>query len=196
MIKHYKTVKSKAWKAPTETTRKVLEFYNHDDISRQLLYKNLTRKVKDHLFFYHHVTMHIMDVTLRNAFKLFKKDHASIKISQRIFEKLRPKHIRLWRYAQQLQCCCTYQTNIDYIQKAYNLSIKNCWEISFPDNETLVSSALCSPNSTKSIMCICQMCKSFPKIDAIDISLLKWGKPCIGENKDRSIQLKSISLCV
>ena len=95
VIKHYKTVKSKACKPPTETTKKVLEFYNCDDISRQLPYKNLTRKVKDHLGVCHCVPMRIMEVTLRNAFKLFKKDNASIKISQRTFEQLRPKHIPL-----------------------------------------------------------------------------------------------------
>ena len=35
-------------------------------------------------------------------------------------------------------------------------------------------------------MRICQTWKSFPKIDALDISLLKCGKACIKENKDCS----------
>ena len=35
-------------------------------------------------------------------------------------------------------------------------------------------------------MHICQMCKSFPKIYALDISSLKCGKACIEENKDCS----------
>ena len=109
---------------------------------------------------------HRVKVTLRKAFKSFKKDHASIKISQMTFEQLRPKHIRLRRYNQRLQCCCTYHTNVD--------------------NETLVSSVLCSPNSIKCIMRICQTCKSFPKTDALDISSLRCGKTCIEENKDCS----------
>ena len=33
-------------------------------------------------------------------------------------------------------------------------------------------------------MSICQTCKSFPKIDALDISLLRCGKACIEEEKD------------
>ena len=33
-------------------------------------------------------------------------------------------------------------------------------------------------------MPICQTCKSFPKIDALDISSLKCGKACIEGNKD------------
>ena len=85
----------KACKTHTGTTKKVLEFYKHDSISRQLPYKSLTCKVKDHLGVYHCVLMRLMEVTLRNAFKLFKKGNASIKISQRTFEQLRPKHIRL-----------------------------------------------------------------------------------------------------
>ena len=35
-------------------------------------------------------------------------------------------------------------------------------------------------------MPICQTCKSFPKIDALDISSLKCGKACIEGNKDCS----------
>ena len=91
VTKYYKTVKSKACKPPTETTKKVLEFYNRD-ISRQLPYKNLTRKVKDHLGVCHCVPVRVMEVTLRNAFKSFKKDNASIKISERTFQQYRPKH--------------------------------------------------------------------------------------------------------
>ena len=164
VIKHFKTVTSKECKPPTEATNKVIEFYNRDDISRQLPYKKLSRKVKDHLCVYHHVPMRVMEVTLRNAFKLFKKDNASIKISQLPIEQLRPKPIRLRRYNQRLQCCCTYHTNVDYIRKACNnLFVKNGREIPFPDNETLVSSALRSPSSIKCIMGICQTCNSFPK---------------------------------
>ena len=65
---------------------------------------------------------------------------------------------------------CTYHTNVGYIRKACNdLFIKNGREVPFPDNETLVLSALCSRNSIKCIMRICQTYKSFPKINALDI---------------------------
>ena len=52
IIVHYKT-KSKAQKSPTETVKKILDFYNQDNISCQLPYKNLTHKIKDHLGVYH-----------------------------------------------------------------------------------------------------------------------------------------------
>ena len=38
IIVHYKTTKSKAQKPPTETAKKILDFYNRDNISRQLPY--------------------------------------------------------------------------------------------------------------------------------------------------------------
>ena len=129
-IKHYKTVKSKACKTHTETAKKVLEFYNHDSISRQLPYKSLTCKVKDHLGVCHCVLMRLMEVTLRNAFKLFKKGNASIKISQRTFEQLRPKHIRLRHYAlcPAAAVLLHLHANVEYIQKACkNIFVKK-WQ--------------------------------------------------------------------
>ena len=42
IIVHYKTTKSTTPKPPTETISKVTEFFNRDNISRQLPYKNLT----------------------------------------------------------------------------------------------------------------------------------------------------------
>ena len=47
IIVHYKTTKKTAPRPSTETVEKVKDFYNRDNISRQLPYKNLTRKIKD-----------------------------------------------------------------------------------------------------------------------------------------------------
>ena len=126
--------------------------------------------------------MRVMEVTLTNAFLSFKNDYPKVIINQRTFEQLRTNHIRLGRYAQQLQCCCTYHTNIDYIRKVFNnLFLKNG-----KDNNALLSTALCASNSVSCIMRICSTCKSFPKIDGLKISSLKCSKSCIGENKDCS----------
>ena len=182
MIKYYKTVKSKACKPSAETTKKVLKFYNHDDIPSLPPCKNLARKLKDHLGVYHRIAMLVMEVSLINAFKSFEKDNASIKISQRTFEQLRPKSSTTPCPAAAV---LLHLSHFDYIRKACNnLFVKNGKNIPFPNNETLVSSALCSPNSIKCIMSICQTYKSFPKIDALDISLLRCGKACIEEEKD------------
>jgi len=166
VIKHYKTVPYKTKKPPTETMKKVFDFYNRDEISRQLPYKNMTRKVKDHLGVYHRVPMRVLEVTLRSAFLKFKSENEHVKICNRTFEQLRPKHIRLRRFAQRLQCCCTYHTNIDYLRKAVNnIFLKNNKEIPFRDNKALISSA---------------------KIDAMEITSLKCSNSCFEQNNDCS----------
>ena len=74
---------------------------------------------------------------------------------------------------------------MDYIKKTYNtLFIKNGKQSSFPDNDSLISSALCDKNSIKCIMRVCSTCKSFPKIDTLAISSLRYSKSCYKENKD------------
>ena len=135
IVIHYKTVKSRLPKPPTETVKKVSDFYNLDTTSRQLPYKNFTRKIKDHSGEYHRVPVRVMEVTLRTAFHRFKQLHPDLKISQRSFERLRPKYVRLRRCAQRLQCCCTYHTNMDYIRRALNkLFLANGKDIPFPNS--------------------------------------------------------------
>ena len=110
---HYKEEKTKKTKPPTEVQKLVLEFYNRDDVSRVLPYKNLTRRVKDHNGNYQRVPVRVMEITLRKALSTFKNLHPEVKICRRSFESLRPKNIRLTRCAKRLQCGCTYHTNID-----------------------------------------------------------------------------------
>ena len=88
IIVHYKTTKSRAQKPPTETVKKILDFYNWDNISCQLLYKNLTRKINDHLGVSHHVPVCVMEVTL-------KLEYPNVKLSRSSFEKQCPKNICL-----------------------------------------------------------------------------------------------------
>ena len=109
--------------------------------------------------------MRVMEVTLTNAFLSFKNDYPKVIINQRTFEQLRTKHIRLGCYAQQLQCCCTYHTNIDYIRKVFNnLFLKNG-----KDNNALLSTALCASNSVSCIMRI----SKFPHSSAANPALEK-----------------------
>ena len=186
-LKHYKTIKTGVPKEPTETVKLVTEFYNKDTISRQLPYKNLTRIVKDHLGNLCRVPVRVMEVTLKGAFRTFKEANPAIKIGQRSFENLRPKYIRLRRYAQRLQCCCTYHTNMNYVRKAVNkLFLKNEKPAPFPDNDAVISATLCEVNSLKCIMRLCSACKSFPKIDALKITDLKCSASCFKDDKDCS----------
>ena len=183
IIVHYKTTKKTAPRPSTETVEKVKDFYNRDNISRQLPYKNLTRKIKDCLGVYHRVPIRVMEVTLKKAYDTFKAEYPEVKISRRAFEIQRPKNIRLRRYAQRLQCCCTYHTNMDYIRKACNtMFINNGKPTPFPNSDALISFALCEPNSIKCIFRVCATCKTFPKIDELAITSLKCSKSCMKEN--------------
>ena len=122
---------------------------------------------------------------IKKAYDPFKVEYPNVKLSCSSSENQRPKNIRLRCYAQCLQCCCTCHTNMDYIRKACNtLFIKNGKQSSFPDNDSLISLALCDKNSIKCIVRVCSTCKTFPKIDTLAISSLKCSESCYKENKD------------
>ena len=93
IIVHYKTTKSTTSKPPTKTIKKVMDFYNQDTISRQLQYKNLTRKIKDSSGVYHRVPVRVMEVTLKKAFNSFRLQHPDVKIGRHSFESLRPMFV-------------------------------------------------------------------------------------------------------
>ena len=90
------------------------------------------------------VAVQVMEVTLKTAYNTFTNEHPGVKTGRCSFESLPPKNIRLRPYAQRLQCCCTYHTNMDYIGKPINsLFTKNNKPSPFPNNDALISSALC-----------------------------------------------------
>ena len=184
IIIHYKTIKRTLKPVSVETRKKINSFYNKDDISRQLPYKNMTRKMKDESGKYHRVPVRVMEVTLKKAFQLFKQEHPDVKIGRRSFETKRPKNVRLRRYAQRLQCCCTYHTNMNYIVKACNYLFTLNGKETIPNNDALVSAAVCDSQSLPCIFRTCADCKSFPKIDDLQISSLKCTKACFQDNSD------------
>ena len=128
-----------------------------------------------------------MEVTLQIASQTFQNDNPDVKLRGQTFQNVRPKYVRLQPYAQRLQCCCTYHTNKDYIRKGINnLFLKNGKSTPYPDNDALISFALCDFNSFGCIIRVCQTCKSFPKIDTLDIHSLKCSKSCLREDKNGS----------
>ena len=116
---------------------------------------------------------------------MFIAENPDVKISKTTFENLRPKYVRLRRYAQRLQCCCTYHTNMDYVRKCVNKVFAiNGRECPFPDSDALISASLCHATSMKCIVRRCAECKSFPKIDDLNITSLKCSKTCLKDNAD------------
>ena len=57
-------------------------------------------------------------------------------------------------------------------------------ECPFPNNDALISVALCHAKSLTCILRVCPQCKAFPKIDSLQILSLKCSKSCIKEHKD------------
>ena len=136
---------------------------------------------------YHRVPVRVMEMTLKKAFETFKNLHPDIKLCRRTFEMLRPKNIHLRKYAQRLQCCCTYHTNMDYVRKVCsNLFFLNGKESPMQSNDALISASLCDSKSLLCIFGVCSKCKRFPKIDELNIPSLKCSKSCLKENKDCS----------
>ena len=142
----------------------------------------LSQRSQDHC-----VSMQVMEVTLTNAFLMFKSNNQIVKISPRTFEQLQPKHICPRHFAQRLQYCCSCHNNIDESRIAFNNPFhKNVKEILFPDNNALISLALCESSSTRCIMHICPSYKSSPKIDTAEIKSLKCSQSCMEENDNSS----------
>ena len=74
---------------------------------------------------------------------------------------------------------------MDYIRKAINsLFTKNNKPSPFPNNDVVISYALCEQNSIKYILQCCEKCADFCKIDDLAIASLKCSKSCFKENKD------------
>ena len=74
---------------------------------------------------------------------------------------------------------------MDFIRNACKkLFMVNGKDSPFPNKDTLVSAALCQPDSLKCILCVCSQCKTFSKISNLQILSLKCSKSCVKENSD------------
>ena len=102
-------------------TKKIIQFYDKDLVSRVLPYKNMTKVVKGQFGTKKQVPVRVMELTIKDAFNLFCQENQNVKISKRTFENYRPKSTRLKRDARHLACCCQDHVNIDYLRKSLNL---------------------------------------------------------------------------
>ena len=141
-------------------------------LSRVLLYKNLTIKIKLPNDEQKHVPVRVMEVALFDAYKLFVTEHPDIKVSRGNFEMQRPKHIRLKKDGKKLVCACTYHVNIDHLWKGLNnlLSLNNKPIIT--DNADLLNKALCNSDKISCIAGLCRECQEFKKLDELSIENL------------------------
>ena len=128
-------------------------------------YKKLTKKIKDQNGNYERVAIRVMEITLRKAYQLFVQEYPAVKICRRQFETLRPKNIRLKSNA--------------YLQ----LLIVNRKDALLPNNDQLISTILCDPNSLKCVFGLCSESKLFFNFDKLEIPSLKCSTSCFMKNE-------------
>ena len=85
ILKYYKTVK-KAKKVDPILHEKIMNFYEKDSVSHVLPYKNMTKVVKDQFGTKKRVPVRVMELTIKDSFKLFCQENQDVHISKRTFE--------------------------------------------------------------------------------------------------------------
>ena len=182
ILKHYKTVK-KAKKVDPALHEKIMNFYEKDSVSRVLPYKNMTKVVKDQFGTKKRVPVRVMELTIKDSFKLFCQENQNVHISKWTFENYRPKSISLKWDARRLVCCCQYHVSVDYICKSLNLLFSaNNKTFKFKHSAELVDASICSQNNISCVVGNCKDCKDFPKLDNLGIEKLHCSKKCVQED--------------
>ena len=97
--------KSRKDKFNKDKVKRVQEFYLRDDISRILPNKRYTTK---------NGPGRVMNLTIRAAYKMFRKEHVTVKIGLTKFYQLRPENVRMLSAVHRDICLCPYCLNIRY----------------------------------------------------------------------------------
>ena len=111
----------------------------------------------------------ILDKSLKDLFKEFKKQNTNIKISLSNFSKMRPKHINTARTSKLRQCLYEYCTNIEEKLKVLNNFTKEHPKCRIKDKYVFSQITLCKDvkDGDDSISCLERNCSScgIQKID-------------------------------
>ena len=121
IMQHSKDGAAKRPNIPLSTKKLVREFFNRDNISRVVPYKDQTinikiagKKIK--------YPLRVMEKTLNQAYAMFKSEFCNLKIGKTTFQTLRPRNVRLKGAAKRLVCCCLCHQNIEYLRKQLHVS--------------------------------------------------------------------------
>ena len=93
ILKHYKTVR-KTKKVDTNVHGTIISFYKKDNVSPILLYKNMTKVVKDQFGSKKRAPVRVMELTIKDAFDFCQKN-PNVKVSKCIFKKLLTKEYQI-----------------------------------------------------------------------------------------------------
>lgn len=99
----------------------VLRFYYKPEISRELPCKRDQLNIKNSLDgSIERIPKRILEVTLTEAYREYKKLFPENTIGQRSFEMLRPKEVGFAKARHREVCCCLYHTNLEMMLKTLN----------------------------------------------------------------------------
>ena len=110
----------------------------------------------------------LMTLTLIDAYRLFCKENITTKLGYTSFKKLRPKDV-LVRPKFQINCACTYCTNVNLVLSAINRRVRQSTSTNKPDSirnvYKLINLVLCDKDvdnrfhNYKCIQGLCSICQ-------------------------------------
>ena len=134
----------------------VMQFYYDSDISRELPGKRDQMTIKSPIDGERVViSKKILEVTLSEAYNLYRKKFPDDVIGQRKFESLRPIDVFFAKAHHREICCCSYHTNVEFALKSLNqLAINAGGRALFLHAHELVDTTLCD----RKMKCIIRDC--------------------------------------
>lgn len=136
-----------------EMEQLVINFYEQDDISRQLPGKKdyvtvMEKGVKTQK------QKKILLMNVSEAYQLFKQDHPSIKVGKSKFASLRPKHVCICSDRDHTVCCCIYHENFSFLLESLRKMGKD-----IPTDTELLHASVCpSEQTTECFLGDCPVC--------------------------------------
>lgn len=134
---------------------KVHEFYNSDDISRQAPGIRDVKSIKDPTSGKRiTIQKRHMNMTVQEAYALFKIDNPTVEIRKSKFYELRPKNIDLASQMPHNVCVCKYHANFNFLIEAISRK-----DIFFPSTHSdLLSLTCCDLENEKCMNGECKKC--------------------------------------
>ena len=96
--------------------QKIQKFYKREDISREMPSKRFTTKAGPAF---------LMQISVKSAYKIFRKENEDIKIRLTRFQTLRPERVKLLSLSHREFCLCPYCLNVKYKLLTLNRVVSN-----------------------------------------------------------------------
>ena len=138
---------------PDQATEKlVLEFYERDEISRQLPgRKDIVVVVENGEKVLKQKKLLLMNVF--EVYQMFKKEYPQVKIGKSKFAVLRPQHVCICLEKDHTVCCCVYHENFSLLLEGLRKLNKD-----ITSEMNLIDSSVCLTPSNDCFLGVCSDC--------------------------------------